>query len=233
MNDPSEFRRGRHLLFAALALLTIAFSSGVGWRRVELLGGSWPWDGADALLFYTIPLVPVALLAWLAFAVFDTNAQVEFAGPRWWKVGWQPWLIFAGVVVVYFIGPRLAPRDLVRDIIHSYYSFYYDEWLGIDWGFLIAATLVGALTEELVFRGLLQRALEGYMRDWYAIATQALVFHLVHIYLYDVSAAGGLHLINGIVYGLAFARTRSLLAPLLFHAGGNLILTTIYLSMLD
>ncbi len=232
MNDPSEFRRGRHLLFAALALLTLALDSRAGWSSVELLGGSWPWDGADALLFYTIPLIPVALLAWLAFVVFDTHAQVELAGPRWWKVGWQTWLIFASVIAIYFIGPRIAPRELVLERIQSY-SYYHDEWLGTQWGFLIAARLVGALTEEIVFRGLLQRALEGYMRDWYAIATQALIFHLVHVYVYGVSGAGGLHVITGIVYGLAFTRTRSLLAPVLFHLGGNLLLATSYLSMLD
>ncbi len=233
MHDPSEFRRGRHLLLAALALLSISLISRLGWRKVELLGGSWPWDGSDALLQYLAALIPSALLAWLAFAVFDTGAQVEFAGRRWWKIGWQPWLLSAGVMAIYFIGPQFAPYEAVIDVAKTYYSIYHDEWLGTEWGFLIAATIAGALTEELVFRGLLQRALEGYMRDWYAIAIQALIFHLVHVYVYEVSASGGLLMLNGIVYGIAFTRTRSLLAPVLLHAGGNMIHAMVFLPMLD
>src|SRR5690606_12109893 len=109
---------------------------------------------------------------------------------------------------VYVAAPHVVPHDAITRVANTYYSFFYDEYMGIEWGWLIAATLAGALTEELAFRGLLQRALEGYMREWAAVFVQALVFHVIHVHVYGVSVAGGAHLIAGLMYGIAFMRTR-------------------------
>lgn len=232
MDETSEFRRGQHLLFAVLSLVVISLMAPIGWWRAELLGASWPWGGADVLLYHSIPLALVAALSWLAYAVIDTRSGVKLSASGWWKFGWEPWVVSAGVVASYIASPHFAPQDAVVEVAETYYSFFHDEFSGISWAWLIPATVVAALTEELVFRGFLQRALEGYMRDTHAVVVQAIVFHLVHVHIYDVGAAGGLHVITGIVYGMAFMRTRTIMAPLVLHAGGNLIHALVYSSAL-
>jgi uncharacterized protein len=104
------------------------------------------------------------------------------------------------------------------------YLPYYDEAVGrMDWGLLFASTVVAALTEELVFRGLLQRGLEGYMRENRANVAQALVFELVHLYVYGLPFRWGSYFIWGLAFGAAFKRTRSLIGPVMLHATGNMI----------
>lgn len=233
VNETNEFRRGQHLLFAVLSLLAISADSLAGWRTLEILGASWPWDGADVLLERMIPLVVVAVLAWLAFAAVDTRADVKMVSRTCWNIGWEPWAVFVGLMATYVVAPHVVPHDAITRVAQTYYSFFYDEYTGVAWGWLIAASVAGALMEELVFRGLLQRALEGYVRGGYALIVQAIVFHLIHVYVYGVSAAGGMHIIAGIMYGMAFMRTRCLLAPLILHAGGNLIHAAVFVTALE
>lgn len=216
-----------------LSLVAISLAFWAGWRPVERLGASWPWDGADLLLKRMIFLLAAAVPTWLAFVVIGTRSDVKLFDHAWWKIGWKPWVVFASLMVVHVVAFSYAPHDAIIEHAEVYYSFYRDEHTGIDWGWLIAGTITAALAEELVFRGLLQRALEGYIRDNYALVVQAIVFHLIHVHVYGVGAAGGVHVIAGIVFGMAFMRTRCLLAPLVLHAGGNLFLAALYVGALE
>jgi membrane protease YdiL (CAAX protease family) len=81
----------------------------------------------------------------------------------------------------------------------------------------------GAAAEELVYRALLQRALEGFLKPGLALALQALVFELVHLFVYGYGFANGFWFVAGLVYGYAFAQTRSIAVPTLLHAAHNVI----------
>ncbi|MFO7566767.1 MAG: hypothetical protein R6X02_29260 [Enhygromyxa sp.] len=59
------------------------------------------------------------------------------------------------------------------------------------------------------------------------------MFQLVHMYVYGVSAANGGFVIAGLMYGIAFMRTRGLLAPLVLHGVGNLIHAAIFVAALE
>jgi membrane protease YdiL (CAAX protease family) len=192
MSVPPFFAKRRHLLFAGLALLALVILSHVGWRWVELLGAKWPWDGIDVLSYRAILLLPIAALAWLAFVGFDTHSGVNMIGPQWWRFGWEPWVCFAVLTAGYIVAPHLLSPESVADKLQTYLSPYYEESIGrLAWGWLLASIAVGALTEDLIFRGLLQRALEGTMREGYANVAQALAFELVHLFVYGLAFSGG------------------------------------------
>ena len=80
----------------------------------------------------------------------------------------------------------------------------------------VALTLLPAVVEELLFRGVLMGALSG-ARTWVTLALQALAFGAFHV---DV-AQGIATLILGLGFGFMRHRTRSLLAPVVAHATYN------------
>lgn len=86
------------------------------------------------------------------------------------------------------------------------------EWL---WVVLVVA-IVPAVSEELVFRGYLQRALEPRVGRWTAILAVAAAFGLVHGPTRAPTAAS-----LGIVLGWMASRTDSVLPGMLAHAVVN------------
>jgi membrane protease YdiL (CAAX protease family) len=86
--------------------------------------------------------------------------------------------------------------------------------------------IAAAAAEEIVYRALLLRALEGYISSSWALVIQAAVFELVHAYVYGYGSVTGLWFIGGLVLGYAFQRTRSLAVPTLLHAAHNFLFFT-------
>lgn len=77
--------------------------------------------------------------------------------------------------------------------------------------------IVGPLLEEVLFRGLLLRALLVALRPTPAVLLSALVFALVH----DTPAIVPVFVL-GIAFGALYARTRSIAAPWIAHSMFNL-----------
>jgi len=151
-----------------------------------------------------------AFVAWLAFAVFDTHSGVTILPRRWrdigvplaaWCIVQEVWTVGAVCWVVTFIDAD-----------------------GLRLGWLAVALLAAALAEEIVYRALLLRALEGYMNSTQALAVHAVVFELVHAFVYGMGLSG-VPFVGGLVLGWAFQRTRSLAVPTLLHAAHNILLS--------
>jgi membrane protease YdiL (CAAX protease family) len=87
---------------------------------------------------------------------------------------------------------------------------------------LVAAALLAPVAEELLFRGLLYRALRRRRSVAVAAAISAVAFSVVHL---DVAATQPLALVGlalvGVVLALAYERSGSLLVPVAAHAGYN------------
>jgi membrane protease YdiL (CAAX protease family) len=215
-----DFARRRHLVFALLALLhaPMAMATGI----VPRLVSTHPWTAQLDTLDRLIPLVFVAAIAWLAFEVFDTRAEVTVLPRRWADVG-------VGVVGVWLAASAVQIAALsqtstaeIQAIAGRWTRSYTGEEGELLLGWLLVSILVSALAEELVYRALLLRALEGYLGRWTALLAHALVFELVHVVVYGYGFRGGAWAIAGVIYGYAFLRTRSLAVPVLLHAGTNL-----------
>jgi len=84
-------------------------------------------------------------------------------------------------------------------------------------GYFLIGALIGPVTEEIVFRGVLY----GFFRRWgvlTAIVLSTIVFTLAH------SMTGGIGLpqvAGGIVFALAYEREGSLMVPITIHVLGN------------
>lgn len=82
---------------------------------------------------------------------------------------------------------------------------------------VVAGTTLGApLAEEIVFRGYLQGALQGFLRPWPAIAVTAVIFGSVHTLPYALPVA-----CLGLFFGWLAQRCGSLWPAVLGHALHN------------
>jgi membrane protease YdiL (CAAX protease family) len=87
--------------------------------------------------------------------------------------------------------------------------------------YLVVFTAAGIL-EELANRGYIFQVLIEGTRPWIAILGFSFVFSLGHIFNEDFSWVGGLCLFqHGILFGLAYFKTRSLWVPIGIHVAWN------------
>jgi membrane protease YdiL (CAAX protease family) len=98
--------------------------------------------------------------------------------------------------------------------------------------FAVVAALIAPVCEELLFRGLLLRALRRRMSPTAAVIVQALVFALAHPMLSptlgDFAVVPALFLL-GIVSGTVAVRKGDLSASIMMHIGFNLVTTLLAL----
>ncbi|MDQ7909422.1 CPBP family intramembrane glutamic endopeptidase [Phytohabitans sp. ZYX-F-186] len=86
-------------------------------------------------------------------------------------------------------------------------------------GFMAAA----AVTEEVIFRGVLFRIVEGWIGTWAALSLTALVFGLSHLFNENASLWGAIAVAvaGGGMLVSAYAATRTLWVPIGLHFGWN------------
>lgn len=93
------------------------------------------------------------------------------------------------------------------------------------WGWFVLAVIWAPLIEELVYRGIVQARLRPLVGPWVAIALSGLTFWVYHWVSFE-RVTSPHHLGAGLLLAWSYERSRSLLAPTLLHALGNLILGT-------
>lgn len=219
--DPT-FSRGRQLAFAIIGLAHAPLTW-TGLHFMALLGAQ-TWSAEIAATHELMLFSFTAFVAWLAFAVFKTGADVH-VGPRRWEA----------------LGPWFAAWCVVQEsaTVFSVWRFPAEHYIGAGWwmtafvefgnlrvGWLALTVLVAAAAEEIVYRALLLPALEGYMSQTRALVVHAVVFELVHAFVYGRGITG-IWLIGGYVLGYAFQRTRSFAVPTLLHAAHNMLVFTL------
>ena len=95
---------------------------------------------------------------------------------------------------------------------------------------LVAQGLFPAISEELLFRGVLFRWLEEFGGSWVAMIVTSALFGASHLWNPNASmvAAIGIALEGGIMLGAAYMVTRRLWLPMGLHAGWNFTQAEIY-----
>jgi hypothetical protein len=95
---------------------------------------------------------------------------------------------------------------------------------------LIASALFPAVSEELVFRGILFRWLEEWGGSWVALLLTSALFGAAHLMNPHASpiAAVGIALEAGVMLGAAYMLTRSLWLPMGLHAAWTFAQGEIY-----
>jgi len=132
-------------------------------------------------------------------------------------------LVFTGLIVAYSVwGISL----LVSHGIQSQYFYFY----------LASGCIIGPLAEEIVFRGLIQARFEaalGTVKSWLLSGVLFAVYHYVAWFLIEGKTVTLFStfsltslifvLLFGMLAGVLFAKTRSLLPPFLLHAVHNFV----------
>jgi membrane protease YdiL (CAAX protease family) len=95
---------------------------------------------------------------------------------------------------------------------------------------LIATAIFPALSEEMLFRGILFRWLEEFGGSWMALLLTSILFGAAHLANPNASmiAAVGIALEAGVMLGGAYMLTRSLWLPMGLHAAWNFTQGEIY-----
>lgn len=217
------FQRGRHLAFALVGLAHAPLTSLSSFAVFPLVHAS-AWTPQVATIDCLVHLCFAAFVAWLAFAVFDTHAGVTIMPARWTAIGAS----LAVWCVVQELGMALGVcRDPNAALVaNPWWITSFTELGHLRFGWLFVAVLAAAAAEEIIYRSLLLRALEGFMSTTPALLLHALIFELVHAFFYGLGVTG-IWFVGGLVLGYAFQRTRSLAVPTLLHAGHNFLFFTL------
>jgi hypothetical protein len=91
--------------------------------------------------------------------------------------------------------------------------------------FFVIGGAVAPVAEEFFFRGLLYGFLSRWGK-WTAVVLSTLIFALVH----PIAGLPVTQAVGGVVFALAYASARSLLAPIIIHVLGNLALFSLSLG---
>ncbi len=106
-------------------------------------------------------------------------------------------------------------------ILTHCYSASFQSWNALVPG--LAFFLLGALVEELLFRGVLFRLVEKLTGTWIALALSAVLFGAIHIANPHAALFSSLAIAleAGVLLGLAYVLTRSLWFAIGIHWGWN------------
>lgn len=138
--------------------------------------------------------------------------------------GFEQWTLY-GLCQASFWGPlALVCSGIMRQLmppeaIHPAQSFFVTPHPLADWLLLIYAVVVLApVSEELVFRGILQSWLSRRVPPWAAIGASALLFGMAHSSTWPDPIALTL---LGVGLGVTYQKSRSLWSCISFHAVFN------------
>ena len=169
------------------------------------------------LVFSSFSFVCVAIIfALIVYDVLTIQDFLSFDNPLKMVMGI---VIFSiGLLLFGIIISLCIPSKYIDDTNKSYQNFSVST--------IIAFLFIGALFEEILFRGIIQNLLYVFMENqWLAIIITTLLFIGMHIQYFKKP----IMLLNITVPGLAFCwiyfETNNLLVPLLVHFLMNLGIT--------
>ncbi len=213
---PAE-RLGWLALVGALALFYLV---GVPLQMVSAGAGIW---FAEVFLF---------LGSGWALTRWSGRAPAPYLGLRW--PGIRPLLFALGVAVANYFALVIPLQFLVQLAAPQSWVEMFDQTQVFERrsGLELFLAMTGAVAaapigEEVVFRGLL---LQGLLRRGVAVIpaviASAAIFSLCHVNLIGLPALFEL----GVVFGLLYVRTRTVLPGMVAHLGSNLTATLLYVA---
>jgi membrane protease YdiL (CAAX protease family) len=194
---------------------------GAAFFLIAVVGTAFvPFGWPDAIRRSVHPtiFVPLGLLLTVRFLRRDAREMAPASLFNPWLVGRASvvWLILgialAGIIVLTFavaFGLRWAPNA---------------HWSGPGIVLSLWAILVTAAAEEISFRGYALWRLMRLIGFWPAQTVVAILFTLSHFTLGGYTLLPALigTVTGSILYGVTFARTRGLAAPIALHSGWNI-----------
>ena len=161
-------------------------------------------------LAWSLLAVDVLCVLWLVFGrlIIVRDVHVDLS----WRSGRFLWAFFGALAVILALNifsEWMSLPDLIEDAVCNLVR----SPLGV-----VAIALLGPVAEELCFRGaVIGGMLRQGCRPWTAVAVSALLFGLIHMNPAQVPFAAAM----GLVLGVLYLRTGSLLLPILVHVVNN------------
>ncbi|HMR09691.1 MAG TPA: CPBP family intramembrane metalloprotease [Polyangiaceae bacterium] len=124
--------------------------------------------------------------------------------------------VLAGLTAAWLLGLAFPTSDA------AVLGGYREEGESIGWA-LLDWSVTAPLLEELIFRGIVLGALSRLLTRSGALWTSALMFASIHLTPLTIVH----HTLLGLVTGYARLETRSLLLPVLIHAGYNAVVVSL------
>jgi uncharacterized protein len=184
---------------------------------IELSAAWWLYrSGLPSLIVMGLArLLQTICMLWIVIRLQGGLRAIGWAPGTWWpglKQGARWSLVFAavagaGMALMQLLG--LNPLNFIRQPLPGAMT---DRML-----LLLVGGLIGPIAEEICFRGVLYT----FLRRWgilFAIIASTAIFAALH-------APHGIpvtQIAGGLVFALAFEKTRNLMVPIVIHALGNL-----------
>ncbi|MEE8338365.1 MAG: CPBP family intramembrane glutamic endopeptidase [Dehalococcoidia bacterium] len=205
---------GIALLLASLALIT------AGLVLFGLAAGSRGADIAAGVSTVAFELFFGAAVVWLAYRRGLRAPDLGFVRPRHWGPAVVAWAGAYAIIALYQLLLFLLARAGVETG-----SFQGGNELPVDLRgsvavaliFAVAVVVIAPVAEELFFRALLFRGMQGYWRLWPSMLVSGLAFGLFHGNLGVIAPFAAI----GALFAWANARTGSLWTSITAHAGVN------------
>ncbi len=174
-------------------------------------------------VFYGLILIPIYSLI-LFFRHKNRQDAIWMGRPRYHDL--VPAVIVSvgllGVTNLLFSGLLRLGESLpsVQRLLEEYLEQAEAFSPALGYGWLIAGiTLVAPISEELLFRGIIQGELRRAMPEWLAVVTQAVLFALFHMQAIQVLYV----FLPALALGAMYALTRSFWVPVLMHVVFNFL----------
>ncbi len=175
--------------------------------------GKWPLLAATRILetvtcigavikFGNLSLLGLGQRKWLPAAIKGVHWAVAFAAIS--LVAFIGVLLIAGINLLPMVRFGMPPATPER------------IWL------LVVGGVIGPVAEEVFFRGIVY----GYLRRW-GIALALCGSTALFVSLHSGTGFPFNQLVGGLVFGLAYEKSKSLAAPMVIHISGNLAIFTI------
>lgn len=176
-----------------------------------------PWLNVERSLAYVAIILPVVFIVW------SSGEGWKAFGLRRWRM--LPDLLIAALLGALLLAVQYFPKRILwRDqLTPEIVSILVPHGLAAGASIVLVAS-VGALFEELFFRGYLISRLEELTGNvWIGVVISAFFFCFGHLYEGMLPAA--LTLGMGLAFGIAFVGRRSIWPLVLAHATYNLAVT--------
>ena len=96
------------------------------------------------------------------------------------------------------------------------------------WEALVMTGVIGPISEEIIFRAIIFRGLRGRYKQGTALIISALIFAIFHGSPAQIMNS----FLGGILYGLVYMKTGSLVTPIFMHCINNIVFTFLdYISI--
>lgn len=196
-------------LVIAVGIFTVAYAAAIA------IGGSLPpWGDVAGLALQSAITIGLALIAYkLAIRHLGEQPGDDL-----------PWAGAAkGLGIGLALGGALIAAVVAVAAVLDVYNVVGQGTFEALVPTLLAAAIVPAFMEELLFRGILFRWIEAFAGSWIALFVTSALFGLAHIYNPNASwfSSFAIAVEAGVLLGGAYMLTRSLWMPIGLHAAWN------------